>query len=60
MAQREESTSVFDEIERLRAEYLRELTGLSKIFIAISTAMLGLLLSPFGINLSAKVVSRIL
>ena len=42
----------FDEIEQLRTDYLRELAGLSKVFIAISTAVLGLILSPFGIELS--------
>jgi len=60
MAMDHESISVFDRIEDLRTEYLRELTGLSKVIIALSAAVLGLLLSPFGIYLSSKAGPRLI
>ena len=58
MFARKDTDTVFDEIESLRTEYLRELTALSKVLIAISSAALGLFLSPFGIELSLKVGLR--
>jgi hypothetical protein len=47
--------AVFDKIDALRTDYLRELTALAKIFITISTAMLGLTLAPLAPNLFMKV-----
>jgi hypothetical protein len=52
--QREGGYEVFDKINELRTDYLRELSGLAKIFITISNAMLGLTLAPFGSNVFAK------
>lgn len=49
-AQKEKKHDLFtihDKIDALRTDYVRELTGLSKIFITISSAMLGLTLAPF-------------
>jgi hypothetical protein len=43
-----------DEVERLRTDYLRELTALSKMLIALSSGALTLLLSPSGIALSIR------
>jgi hypothetical protein len=43
-----------DEVERLRTDYLRELTALSKMLIALSSGALTLLLSPAGIALSIR------
>jgi hypothetical protein len=43
-----------DEVERLRTDYLRELTALSKMLIALSSGALTLLLSPSGISLSIR------
>lgn len=39
---------IHDRVDALRTDYLRELTGLAKIFITISSAMLGLTLVPFS------------
>ncbi len=47
--------AVHDEIDRLRTDHLRELTGLAKIFVTISSAMLGLTLAPLAPNVFAKV-----
>jgi hypothetical protein len=41
---------IYDRIENQRTVYLRELGGLSKIFITISSALLGLTLAPLGPN----------
>jgi hypothetical protein len=50
----DKDSGIFDEIESLRTDYLRELTSLSKMLIALSTAALGLLLSPSGIELGTR------
>jgi hypothetical protein len=57
---RESISDVYERIEDLRTDYLRELTGLSKVVIALSAAVLGLLLSPFGIYLSSKAGPRLI
>jgi hypothetical protein len=44
-------TQKYTEIEGLQNEYLRQLDGLSKIFISLSTAILGLTLSLIGLKL---------
>lgn len=44
-------TSTYTEIERLENEYLARLDGLSKIFISLSAAILGLTLSLIGLKL---------
>jgi len=49
----DKEATVFDAIEGLRTDYLRELTGLSKILIALSTGALGFLLTPFGVDRTA-------
>jgi hypothetical protein len=49
----------FDNVEQLRTDYLRELTALSKMLIALSSGALSLLLSPSGISLSIKAGSRV-
>ena len=46
--------STYDEIEVLQYEYLRELNGLSKIFISLSVAILGLTLSVLGPKLKQQ------
>jgi hypothetical protein len=50
-----DSVVIHDEIDALRTDYLRELSSLSKIFITISSAMLGLTLAPVAPDLSTKV-----
>lgn len=50
--------AVFERIEALRTDYLRELTALAKIFITISTAVLGLTLAPLAPNLFMRVGFR--
>ena len=45
----------FDKIDGLRTDYIRELSGLSKIFVTISTALLGLTLAPLAPDLFTKV-----
>jgi hypothetical protein len=44
----------FERIDVLRTEYLRELSGLAKVFITIATATLALTLAPLAPNLVAK------
>ena len=44
----------FERIEVLRTEYLRELSGLAKVFITIATATLALTLAPLAPNLATK------
>ena len=44
-------TQKYAQIEGLQNEYLRQLDGLSKIFISLSTAILGLTLSLIGLKL---------
>lgn len=48
-------SSSYDEIEELQNEYLRELNRLTKIFISLSIAILGLTLSIFGPKLNQQV-----
>jgi len=38
----------FERIDVLRTEYLRELSGLAKVFITIATATLALTLAPLA------------
>jgi len=45
------------EIEKWQAEYFRELNGLSKIFISISIALIGLIVSVLIPNISGKTVA---
>jgi hypothetical protein len=52
-------STVFDDVERLRTDYLRELTALSKMLIALSSGALTLLLSPSGIALSIRAGNRV-
>lgn len=40
--------SVYDKIDTLRTDYLRELSSLSRIFVTISSAILGLTLAPLA------------
>jgi hypothetical protein len=47
--------TVYDEIEVLRTDYLRELSSLSRIFVTISSAMLGLMLTPLAPDVFNKV-----
>ncbi|MBI2089325.1 MAG: hypothetical protein HYT78_11365 [Deltaproteobacteria bacterium] len=46
---------VYDKIDGLRTDYVRELSSLSKIFITISSALLGLTLAPLAPDLFAKI-----
>jgi hypothetical protein len=55
---KDDGFAVFDKIDALRTDYLRELTALAKIFITISTAMLGLTLSPLAPGLFMKVGAK--
>jgi len=55
---KDDGFAVFDKIDALRTEYLRELTALAKIFITISTAMLGLTLAPLASNLFVRIAAR--
>jgi len=45
----------FERIDALRTDYLRELSGLSKVFITIASATLALTLAPFARDLLAGV-----
>lgn|SRR5262245_33551871 len=45
----------FEQVDGLRTDYIRELSGLSKIFVTISTALLGLTLAPLAPDLFTKV-----
>lgn len=51
---RDDVFEVHDKIDGLRTEHLRELTSLAKIFITISSAMLGLTLAPLAPDVFAK------
>ena len=46
--------SVYDKVEELRTEYLRELSSLAKIFISLAIAIVGLTMSQAGPDLSGK------
>jgi len=48
---RNDLTQAYAEIEGFQNEYLHQLDGLSKIFISLSTAILGLTLSLIGLKL---------
>jgi hypothetical protein len=54
----DKEAALFDEVEGLRTDYLRELTALSKMLIALSAGALGLLLSPSGVEVSARAGAR--
>lgn len=55
---KDNSFAIYDRVDALRTDYVRELSGLSKIFIAISSAMLGLTLAPLAPDLFTKVGVR--
>lgn len=60
MSEKKQKTlsSTYEEIETYQSEYLRELNALSKIFITLSIAMLGLTLSVLIPSLKEKVATN--
>lgn len=51
---KDEFYETHDRIDALRTDHLRELSGLAKVFVTISSAMLGLTLAPLAPDVFAK------